>query len=233
MASIRRAQAATSILLVIAGLVLSGCNDGGSSTSTAGGASANSVPASSAMPGAKTATNGGGLAIAGTPSTTAVVDTDYAFHPTTADAVGTLTFAIMNKPDWAVFDASTGALSGKPTAADVGTSAKIAISVSDGAGSATLASFSISVVSPQAPVTLSWTPPSQNTNGTVAADLSGYHIYYGSKSTALNQVVTVAGADKTNYLIANLPAGTWYFAIAAYNKEKVESALSAVVPIAL
>src|SRR5450631_360885 len=108
MASIRRAQAATSILLVIAGLVLAGCNDGGSSTSTTGGVSASNVPASSAVPRAGSAT------IAGTPSTTAVVGTDYAFHPTTADVVGTLTFAIMNKPDWAVFDATTGALSGKP-----------------------------------------------------------------------------------------------------------------------
>jgi hypothetical protein len=227
MASIRRAQAATSILLVIAGLVLSGCNDGGSSTSTAGGASPNGAPATSNIQA------GVVLAISGNPAQSAAVGSDYGFLPTTVDAVGTLIFAIMNKPDWATFDASTGVLSGKPTAADVGTYAKIGISVSDGVGSATLASFSISVVSPQAPVTLSWTPPSQNTNGTVAMDLSGYHIYYGSKSTSLNQVVAVAGADKTSYVIANLPAGTWYFAIAAYNNAKVESQLSAVVPIAL
>jgi hypothetical protein len=124
-------------------------------------------------------------------------------------------------------------LSGTPVAADVGAYAQISISVSDGVASASLAPFSIGVTQPDAQVTLSWTSPTSNTNGTAATDLAGYRIYYGSTASQLNQVVTVEGADVTGYAFRELSAGTWYFAVAAYNSEKVESGLSATVPVAI
>ena len=144
-----------------------------------------------------------------------------------------MTFTIKNKPAWAAFDAASGMLSGTPVAANAGTYAQISISVTDGAASASLAPFSIGVVQPDAKVTISWTSPTSNTNGTTATELAGYRIYYGLKSTDLNQVVTVEGADVTEYAFRELPAGTWYFAVVAYNNAKVESGLSAVVPVAI
>ena len=82
-------------------------------------------------------------------------------------------------------------------------------------------------------VWLTWTSPTLNTNGTTVTDLAGYRIYYGSTSTQLNQVVTVAGAAVTEYAFSELAAGTWYFAVTAYNSDDVESGLSAVVPVAI
>jgi hypothetical protein len=124
-------------------------------------------------------------------------------------------------------------LSGTPIAANVGTYAQIAISVSDGVADASLTPFTISVAQPEANVTLSWTSPTLNTNGTTVNDLAGYRIYYGSKATQLNQVVTVEGAEVTEYAFRELASGTWYFAVAAYNSDQVESGLSAVLQVAI
>ena len=77
--------------------------------------------------------------ISGTPVTSARAGQPYAFRPSAADADGNrLTFSIQGKPAWATFDAADGTLSGTPAAANVGTSAAIVISVSDGTATASL-----------------------------------------------------------------------------------------------
>jgi hypothetical protein len=83
--------------------------------------------------------------ISGTPATTARVGTAYSFQPTASDPEARpLTFTIRNRPAWATFSASTGRLSGTPTAA--GTTSSIMIIVSDGVSSTSLSPiFSIAV----------------------------------------------------------------------------------------
>jgi len=175
-----------------------------------------------------------GPIISGSPAQSVSVGAAYEFRPTATGVNNAkLSFSIENQPGWAKFDATTGTLSGTPAEANVGIYAQVSITVSDGVRSASLAPFSVNVTQRVAIATLSWTAPVLNTNGTTATDLAGYHIYYGSKSTALNQMIAVDGAGTVNYTINNLSPGTWYFAIAAYNAEKVESSLSAVVPVAL
>lgn len=205
------------ILLAALVLAFSGCDD----KSTSAGASG--TGSSSARP-----------TILGIPANSVLVGAVYSFHPTaTVPDGGALTFSISNAPSWTSFDATTGVLSGTPTASDVGTFADITISVSDGGASVALAPFSITVVPPSAEaVTLSWMAPQENTNGTISTDLAGYRVYYGATPTNLNQVVTIEG-KVTSYVFSQLPAGTWYFAVAAYNSEQVESALSAVVTLNL
>jgi Putative Ig domain len=236
-----RAHAAV-ITLAALGSVLTGCNFGDSSSSApsaahsspANGAVSSSAPPAAQSPPANGAVSSSTPTISGTPAASVTIGAAYAFHPAATAAVGrTLTFAIKNTPAWAAFDAASGMLSGTPVAANVGTYAQISISVSDGVASASLAPFSIGVTQPDAKVMLSWTSPALNTNGTTVTDLAGYRIYYGSKSTQLNQVITVEGADVTEYAFRELSAGTWYFAVAAYNNEKVESGLSAVLPVAI
>jgi large repetitive protein len=98
------------------------------------------------------------LTISGNPPTTVTAGSAYAFQPTTNAPSGTaLTFSIQNKPAWATFSASTGALTGTPTTSQVGTYSNIAISVSNGTQSAALAAFTVTVTS-SAP-TISGTPP--------------------------------------------------------------------------
>jgi hypothetical protein len=215
---------------------LTGCNntDG---TSAAPPASATASPGASSGTGSPVTSSG--LIISGSPAQSVSVGAAYEFRPTaTAANNAKLSFSIKNQPAWAKFDTATGTLSGTPAAANVGTYAQVSIAVSDGVSSASLAPFSVNVTqhvatATPATATLTWTAPALNTNGTAATDLAGYHIYYGSTPTALNKVIAVAGAGAVSYTINNLSAGTWYFAIAAYNTEKVESGLSAVVPVAL
>ena len=56
-----------------------------------------------------------------------------------------LTFSVTNPPAWAIFDETTGRLSGTPTSADIGTHSDIVISVTDGTDTVALTAFSIAV----------------------------------------------------------------------------------------
>ena len=84
--------------------------------------------------------------ITGTPATSVTAGQAYSFTPSASDADGdVLSFAVAGKPTWASFDASTGRLSGTPSAAQVGTYPGIVISVTDGTTFSELAPFSIAV----------------------------------------------------------------------------------------
>ncbi|HSN72239.1 MAG TPA: putative Ig domain-containing protein, partial [Steroidobacteraceae bacterium] len=86
-------------------------------------------------------------AISGTPAGSVTAGQAYGFRPNASDADGdTLTFSIRNKPAWASFSASTGALSGTPTDSAVGVHSGIEISVSDGKDTAALPAFSVEVL---------------------------------------------------------------------------------------
>jgi hypothetical protein len=180
------------------------------------------------------------LSISGTPAKTVSAGTAYSFRPAATDAKGTpLTFTIANKPAWAAFDKTTGTLSGTPASANVGVAAQIEISVSDGTNTAALAPFAITVAAAASTpslaesVTLYWTVPADNSNGTAATNLAGYHVYYGTSAGSLTKVITVDDANDTSQVIANLQAGTWYFGVTAFNTEKIESKMSEVVPVTI
>ncbi len=97
--------------------------------------------------------------ISGTPATSVNQDAPYSFTPTYSDVEGdTPTFSIVNKPSWAAFDTATGALTGTPANADVGITADINISVTDGAATASLPLFAIEVINVNDAPTISGTP---------------------------------------------------------------------------
>jgi hypothetical protein len=85
--------------------------------------------------------------ITGTPPTSVTAGSSYVFQPVGSDADGnSLRYSIQNPPSWASFNTTTGRLNGTPAAANVGTSARITISVTDGAMTTSLPSFTIQVV---------------------------------------------------------------------------------------
>jgi hypothetical protein len=182
---------------------------------------------------ASTATNSA-PSISGAAATTALVGTAYRFMPKATDSNGDrLTFSIANEPKWAKFDAATGTLSGTPAATDVGKYNNIQISVSDGKSLTALAAFAITVnqaaAAPAGSVTLDWTAPTENTDGTTLSDLAGYTVRYGRNPSELTQVIKVANAGLTSLVVDELSAGTWYFAISSFNRAGVESSNSGVV----
>jgi hypothetical protein len=167
--------------------------------------------------------------ISGTPSKSVQAGSAYAFTPTASDPEGkTLTFSITNKPAWATFSTTTGKLSGTPSSAQTGTYSNITIKVSDGSLTASLAAFSIVVSSTTTTgsATLSWTPPTLNTDGTTLTNLAGYRILYGTSAGALTRTVQVANPGLSRYVVENLTAGTWYFSVRAYTSSGAESSLS-------
>jgi hypothetical protein len=175
------------------------------------------------------------LSITGSPAASVSVGSAYGFTPSASDTAGAkLTFSIANKPVWATFDSATGGLSGTPVAANVGTTSQILISVSDGTNTASLKAFSVAVKSAVADsVTLSWTAPTQDASGQPSSDLAGYRVYYGTSEKSLSTVINVDKATNTDQVISNLKPGTWYFAVTSYNSAKIESELSAILPVTL
>lgn len=178
------------------------------------------------------------LKISGSPSPTAVVGEFYNFAPTVVAPSGSaLTYALANRPNWTQFSAATGSLSGVPVASSVGTDTGIMISVSDGAMSATLPQFNIAVAPAAAPVAssanLSWSKPTQNTDGSRLTNLAGYVIRYGTSAAALNSQISIGSPNSTDVEISNLAAGNWYFEVAAINTANVESQFSALASKAI
>ena len=97
-------------------VALAGCNFDGSSTS-ATQSLGNSVAVSGTVP-----ANSAAITISGVPATTVRTGQAYSFKPTASDAsANVLQFSILNKPQWASFDASTGMLSGTPNSGQTGT----------------------------------------------------------------------------------------------------------------
>lgn len=73
-------------------------------------------------------------------------------------------------------------------------------------------------------VTLSWDTPTTRTEGTPLPDLAGYNVYYGRSPQSYSQIID-AGNAKT-YTIDNLPGGTYYFALTAYDSSGNETEIS-------
>jgi hypothetical protein len=174
------------------------------------------------------------LKISGTPATTATVGKFYSFTPTVvAPAGSSLTYSVSNKPSWTQFSSATGSLAGTPGAANVATDSDIVMTVSDGAKSASLAAFNIAVQSASSAATgeatLSWSKPTDNTNGTPLTNLAGYVVRYGTNPAALTSQISVASANTTDVEINNLSPGNWYFEVASVNTANMESEFSSAV----
>lgn len=204
--------------LILTSALLTGCGGGGGG----GDSSSNVNPPSSSTNAAPTVT--------GTPGSTAVVGQAYSFAPTAADANSDpLTYTVANLPPWATFNAQTGAITGTPTAAQVGSYANITVTVSDGTANASVGPFTITVsdvANAAGSATLSWTPPTQNSDGSSLGNLAGYRVMYGRTSSNLDQTVNVDNPSVNRYMVENLGSGTWYFAVMAVNATGVTSQMS-------
>jgi Putative Ig domain len=200
--------------------LLSGCGGMGDDNSPTGAST-------SAAPGASTGTSVPTIQLSGTPPGTVVAGNAYVFQPTVQTSGGTATLSATGLPSWATINSSTGEISGTPTSGDVGTTSNIAIIAVDGSATASLPAFTIDVTAPAAgSASLSWTAPTQNTDGTPVTDLAGYHIYFGTSVGALNSLIDVPGAATTEFEISNLSSGTYYFIVVAYNSLGFESPAS-------
>jgi hypothetical protein len=80
-------------------------------------------------------------------------------------------------------------------------------------------------------VTLTWTVPTANTDGTALTDLVGWTVRYGTNAANLSMTKLVNGASTTTLTIDGLVAGTYYFDVKARNAAGIESAPSATIKV--
>lgn len=221
--------------LVVAGL-LTGCGSGVAVSPASQAAAAAAPAAAPAPPAAAPAPPAVAVVkLTGTPATSVTAGQNYLFQPSVSQGGGVVTFKIQGKPAWAAFDPDTGVLTGKPAAANEGTTGGISITGTNGSSSSSIGPFAIVVKAPAATpgtgtgsATLSWTPPTENTDGTPVTDLAGYHIFYGTSASAMTTTITVANAAETSYVVGGLAPGTYYFAVVAYNSAGTDSSQSNV-----
>lgn len=76
---------------------------------------------------------------------------------------------------------------------------------------------------------ITWTPPTQNTDGSPLTNLAGYRVSYGASAQQLVQSAQLANPAATGHTISNLTPGTWYFGVKAYTAQGAESVLSNTV----
>ncbi len=96
-----------------------------------------------------------------------------------------------------------------------------------GAGGSSSDSVNVTVVlNNTGTALLSWTPPTENTDGSMLADLAGYRVYYGTQPGNYTESVEIANPGLASYLIENLAPANWYFVMTAYNTSNIESAYS-------
>ena len=160
------------------------------------------------------------------------MNNQYNFTPGASDPDGDdLTFSVSGLPGWATFTDSNGRISGTPGDADVNTYSGIRITVTDTSNASdTLGPFSITVNAVSTgSVTLSWTPPTQNEDGSTLEDLDGYKIYWGTRPGNYPNSVTIENEGLSSYVVDNLAPGTYEFVATSFNDARIESVYSAPV----
>jgi hypothetical protein len=200
--------------------------------------SAGGSPSSPDAPGGGTSpdASGGGTpsalntapTLTGAPPTSVLPGSQYSFTPNANDSDGdALTFTIVNNPEWASFNPSTGRLQGTPAAQHVGTYANVTIRATDGVATTTLPPFTITVTAvANGSATLSWAAPTQNEDGSPLTNLAGFKVHWGTSRGSYSNSVTIDNPGITTYVVESLVAGTYYFATSAFNGQGVESNFS-------
>lgn len=163
---------------------------------------ANTVGSGNASSASNSVTPNGAPTISGSPILIVNQDASYQFTPTASDSVGdTLSFSISNKPTWATFNTATGMLSGIPLNQDVGVTNGIVISVSDGALSASLPAFNLTVTNVNDAPTIS------SMAMTAATQDAAYSYIFAAADTDVGDVLTLSAITKPSWLSFNAATG--------------------------
>lgn len=168
--------------------------------------------------------------ISGNPATSVITGEKYSFVPRASDPDSDeLAFSIKNKPAWANFSITDGRLTGTPQTVDVGSYRNIVISVSDASYTDKLEPFTIEVLAAgiqAGSVSVRWTPPTRNSNGSALNNLAGYRVYWRSQPGNFNNSMIISKPGVTRVVIDDLGPGNYDFAVTAFNSYGGESRFS-------
>lgn len=77
--------------------------------------------------------------------------------------------------------------------------------------------------------TITWLPPTENVDDSAFTDAVGYKIYIGSQPGRYEIVRELRDPGLTEYVIEDVPPGTYYVAMTTVNSKNIESPLSNAV----
>jgi hypothetical protein len=77
--------------------------------------------------------------------------------------------------------------------------------------------------------TLTWTPPTRNTNGTALTNLAGYDLQYRKKGVVAWTTIKIANPGARTRTIYGLTRATWQFRMKSYNNVGVRSLPTGIV----
>ncbi len=142
----------------------------------------------------------------------------------------TMTWSSTNATSCTASGGTSGALatSGSQTTGALSATTTYTLSCTGSGGSASHSATVTVTPAATGAVTLSWVPPTTNSNGTPVTPLTGYTIYYGKSASSLTQSIVVSGESTTSYTVTGIASGTWYFALDADASDGTQSALSNV-----
>ena len=75
---------------------------------------------------------------------------------------------------------------------------------------------------------LSWTPPTQNSDGSTLTTWLAIASPTVVTRAALDRSVSLSNPSLSRYMVENLSSGTWFFAVSAVNSQGVASGASNV-----
>jgi hypothetical protein len=75
---------------------------------------------------------------------------------------------------------------------------------------------------------LTWTPPTQNTDGSPLNNLAGYRVYWGTSQGNYANSATITNPGIATYVVSQLTPAQWFFVVTAYSSTGVESTFSNV-----
>jgi Fibronectin type III domain len=76
-------------------------------------------------------------------------------------------------------------------------------------------------------LTVTWSAPTKNTDGTPVTNIVGYSLLYGTASKTYTTSISIDDPAATRYVVTGLRPGTYYFAVSAINSYGRHSVLSA------
>jgi len=116
--------------------------------------------------------------------------------------------------------------------ADAAATLRINYTQTAGGGSINMQAAALSqaaaTVQPTSSATLTWQPPTLNTDGSALTDLTGFKVYWGSTQGTYTRSQSISNVAARSYTATGLATGTWYFVVTALNAQGVESPYSNV-----
>ena len=101
---------------------------------------------------------------------------------------------------------------------------KITVTAEDTAGTTTSRSIVVNREAGQPrSASLSWVAPTARIDGTPLTNLAGYTVFYGRMSGIYDYQIDINNPGILTYVVENLVSGDWYFALAAYDSQGLES----------